>query len=98
MSLYGQWNSVKLNPILNFVFNKNLEEIFELKKKFERFTIEVKGLENKVNRFGFICGHVNDNLRKVNLSIVYNRKIGYIWFIILLKEYKKVSIIWNWRQ
>lgn len=64
--------SIKLNPILNFIFNKNLVTILELKKELENLENEVKMLEKSVSRFEFICNKVNLNLCKLNISTVYN--------------------------
>lgn len=64
--------SIKLNPILNFIFNKNLVTILELKKELEKLENEVKMLEKSVSRFEFICNKVNLNLCKLNISTVYN--------------------------
>lgn len=64
--------SIKLNPILNFIFNKNLVTILELKKELEKLENEVKLLEKSVSRFEFICNKVNLNLCKLNISAIYN--------------------------
>ena len=64
--------SIKLNQILNFIFNKNLVNILELKKELENLENEVKVLEKSVNRFEFICNKVNLNLCKLNISAIYN--------------------------
>lgn len=64
--------SIKLNPILNFIFNKNLVTILELKKELEKLENEVKLLQEAVSRFEFICNKVNLNLRKLNISTIYN--------------------------
>lgn len=64
--------SVKLNPILNFVFNNNLERIFELKKELEGLQKELEDLEQRSQRFDFICQHINLQLNKLNAKIVYN--------------------------
>lgn len=64
--------SIKLNSILNFIFNKNLVTILELKKELEKLENEVKMLEKSVSRFEFICNKVNLNLCKLNISTVYN--------------------------
>jgi hypothetical protein len=64
--------SVKLNPILNFIFNSNLERIFELKKELEGLQKELEDLERRSQRFDFICQHINLQLNKLNAKIVYN--------------------------
>lgn len=64
--------SVKLNSILNFIFNKNLQLIFELKREMEQLEKEVRILEKASNRFEFICNKINLNLYKLNIPISYN--------------------------
>lgn len=64
--------SVKLNPILNFIFNKNLSLIFKLKKELEVLENEVKSIERTASRFDFICNKVNLNLHKLNILLPYN--------------------------
>ncbi|WP_461612092.1 hypothetical protein [Clostridium sp. Marseille-QA1073] len=64
--------SVKLNPILNFVFNKNLQLIFKLKDELDALENEVKLIERTASRFDFICSKVNINLQKLNITMSYN--------------------------
>lgn len=64
--------SIKLNPILNFIFNKNLALIFKLKKELEELENEIKSIERAVSRFDFICNKVNLNLYKLNISTTYD--------------------------
>lgn len=66
--------SLKLNPILNFIFNNSLLLIAELKKELEELQNDVKQLERNANRFTFICNKINANLKKLNISITYNGK------------------------
>ncbi|WP_199851141.1 hypothetical protein [Clostridium botulinum] len=64
--------SIKLNSILNFIFNKNLSLIFNLKKELEKLQDEVKSIERVASRFDFLCNKVNLNLCKLNIAIQYN--------------------------
>jgi hypothetical protein len=64
--------SVKLNSILNFIFNKNLQLIFKLKSEMEQLEKEVRILEKASNRFEFVCNKINLNLYKLNIPISYN--------------------------
>lgn len=66
--------SVKLNPILNFIFNKNLEKIYELQNELDQLRNEVKKLENSSHKFEFIINQVNENLQKLGGSIWYTGK------------------------
>ena len=63
--------SVKLNPILNFIFNKNIEKIYELKKELDNLIDEVKELESNTQKYNFIINQVNKNLRKVDGKVWY---------------------------
>ena len=64
--------SVKLNSILNFIFNKNLQLIFELKKEMEQLEKEVNILDKAANRFEFVRNKINLNLYKLNIPISYD--------------------------
>lgn len=66
--------AVKVNSILNFIFNKNLEQIFELKKELEAIEKELELLESKSQQLDFVCQHVNLQLYKLNIKISYNGK------------------------
>lgn len=63
--------SVKLNPILNFIFNNNLEEIFNLQKELELLTSKIKELEVNYAKYEFILKQVNKNLQILG---------GNLWF------------------
>lgn len=66
--------SVKLNPILNFIFNNNLEKIYELQRELDSLLQEVKELEYNVQKQGFVINQVNENLQKIDGNILYNGK------------------------
>lgn len=66
--------SVKLNPILNFIFNKNLEKIYRLQNELDNLLKEIKELENDNERFGFVINQVNSNLKKLGGGIWYTGK------------------------
>lgn len=63
--------SVKLNSILNFIFNKNLEEIYKLQNELDVLQQEVKELERHSQKYDFIIDQVNANLQKVGCNILY---------------------------
>jgi len=64
----------KLNSVLNYIFNNNVEEIFELQKKIETLEAEVKNLKETSAKYDFINKQVNNNLRKLSSPKVYNGK------------------------
>ena len=63
--------SVKLQPILNFIFNKNLDRIFQLKKELQDLMDAIRASEEKQQRFDFICRNVNQKLAQLDLKIRY---------------------------
>jgi len=66
--------SVKLSPILNFIFNKNLEKIYELQKELEEMIADLKEMEINSARYDFILKQVNNNLQKLDGNIWYTGK------------------------
>lgn len=63
--------SVKLVPILNFIFNNNLEKIYDLQRDLEVLQEKQKNLEEVSLRYSFICTQVNRNLQKLGTNIWY---------------------------
>lgn len=63
--------STKLPSILNFIFNKNLEEISKLKKELHTIQSEVNKLERSINRFDFVKNNININLKRLNINTNY---------------------------
>lgn len=63
--------SVKLAPILNFIFNNNLQKIYALQKELEQLQEELKNLEVTSSRYDFICTQVNRNIQKLGSNIWY---------------------------
>ncbi len=57
--------SVKLNPILNFIFNENLESIYNLQKELDILIEDVKDMEADNANYKFIIEQVNSNLKKL---------------------------------
>ncbi|WP_206105761.1 hypothetical protein [Paenibacillus amylolyticus] len=66
--------SVKLVPILNFIFNNHLERIYELQKELKSSLSELKDLETTTARFDFIVIQINKNLKKLGTGIWYTGK------------------------
>lgn len=63
--------SVKLVPILNFIFNNNLEKIYLLQRELEQLQQELKDLEVTSSRYDFICTQVNRNIQKLGSNVWY---------------------------
>jgi len=68
--------SIKLTPILNFIFNKNLERIHELQHELNALLEEVKKLETTSARYEFIVNQVNSNLQKLGSNTYYSGNNG----------------------
>ncbi|NFM78877.1 hypothetical protein FDC04_08570 [Clostridium botulinum] len=45
---------IRLAPILNFIFNRNLERIYELQQELDSLLEEIKGIEASSARFDFV--------------------------------------------
>ena len=68
--------SVKLAPILNYIFNDNIEQIAVLKKKLLMLKEKIRELEVKNDSFIFAQRQINSNLLKINSSVVFNGHNG----------------------
>lgn len=68
--------SVKLAPILNYIFNDNIERIAEIKKGIEVLKERVRELEVKNDSFNFAQRQINSNLLKINSNVVFNGHNG----------------------
>lgn len=81
----------KLSSILNYIFNSNVEKIFEVQNEIEILTKEVKKLKEVSERYVFINKQVNNNLKKLSSPKIFNGKnskeiLDYI------KEYKQLNV------
>lgn len=63
--------SVKLSPILNFIFNGHLEEIHDLQQELERKQKQLKESELATSRYSFVCDQVNKNLHVLDTKLYY---------------------------
>lgn len=63
--------SVKLNPILNFIFNNHLDKIFSLQQELDELIAQLKEIEINRQRYDFIINQVNSNLLKIGGGISY---------------------------
>lgn len=68
--------SVKLAPILNYIFNDNIERISEIKKKIEVLKERIRELEVKNDSFDFAQKQINSNLLKINCNTIFNGHNG----------------------
>lgn len=68
--------SVKLSPVLNYIFNNNVERIAYIKKKMDELKERIQDLEVKSNSFNFARNQINTNLLKINSRIVFNGHNG----------------------
>lgn len=66
--------SIKLDAILNFIFNNNLKKIKQLQDELLKLTKEVKDLEKNKFKAGFIEEQINSNLILLGDAIAYNGK------------------------
>lgn len=64
--------SVKLAPVLNYIFNNNVEKIANIKKRMEELKERIQDLEVKSNSYNFARNQINTNLLKINSRIVFN--------------------------
>ena len=66
--------SVKLMPILNFIFNDNLKKIFKLQEELKDKQNKLKKEEKVYQRNDFLFQQINYNLQKLRLDIIFNGK------------------------
>lgn len=63
--------SIKLAPILNFIFNNNLEKIYTLQQELERLQEKLRELEDNCSWHNFICDQINQNMQKLGVDTWY---------------------------
>lgn len=66
--------SVKLAPVLNFIFNNHQEEIAKLEEKLNDLSSEYEKLKAKYAKYEFLKSEINRNARILRLNIEYNGK------------------------
>lgn len=66
--------SVKLAPVLNFIFNNHQEEIANLEEKLKDLLNEYEILKAKNAKYEFLKTEINRNSRILRLNIEYNGK------------------------
>ncbi|MBY0210630.1 MULTISPECIES: hypothetical protein [Priestia] len=82
----------KLNSILNYIFNNNLERIAELQSRLVELQKQLKNLEMTAARNLFITEQINSNLKKLDTQKFYNgkNKDEILYFI---SQYKNLDEI-----
>lgn len=88
--------SIKLNPILNFIFNKNLETIYQLQNELDVLLQEVKDFESSNQKFDFVINQVNANLQKIGSNIWYTGRNldeikAYLFGVIDMQNSEKLA-------
>lgn len=66
--------SVKLAPVLNFIFNNHQKEIAKLEEKLNNLSSEYEILKAKYAKYEFLKSEINRNARILRLNIEYNGK------------------------
>lgn len=64
--------SVKLAPVLNYIFNDNIEKIARIKEQIEEVKKKIQELEVKNASYNFAQRQVNTNLLKLNANVIFN--------------------------
>ncbi|QTB24008.1 hypothetical protein J1907_08125 [Lysinibacillus sphaericus] len=60
--------STKLNPLLNYIFNKNLERIGILQEELKTLILQIKKLEDSDAEYAYITKQINLNLKKLDYN------------------------------
>lgn len=66
--------AVKLNAVLNFIFNNHQKEIFNLQEKIAELSNEFEKLKENNIKYEFLKSEINKNARILRLNIEYNGK------------------------
>lgn len=64
--------STKLNPLLNYIFNKNLERIGILQEELKTLILQIKKLEDSDAEYAYITKQINLNLKKLDYNKEFN--------------------------
>lgn len=82
--------STKLNPLLNYIFNKNLERIGILQEELKTLILQIKKLEDSDAEYEYITKQINLNLKKLDYDKEFNgsNKQEIKSFILELKNMK----------
>lgn len=66
--------SVKLNPVLNFIFNNHQKEIADLEDKLKTLEEEYELLKENNSKYEFLKAEIDKNARILRLNIEYTGK------------------------
>lgn len=66
--------SLRLSTILNFIFNKNLNEIKSKEQEIKKLQKQLEGMESAKSKSDFILATVNKHLRTISPNIYYTGK------------------------
>lgn len=66
--------SIKLQAILNYIFNKNISEISRLRNELELLQENTDNLLQSIRKSEFIINKINENVSKLGIQITYNGK------------------------
>lgn len=66
--------SLRLNTILNFIFNKNLSEIKAKEEEIKNLQKQLEDMESKRSRTSFILDKINNNLKIIAPNSYYTGK------------------------
>lgn len=66
--------SIKLQAILNYIFNNKIEEINNLKNQLFILQQETDSISQLVKRSEFVIAKINDNINKLGIAKIYNGK------------------------
>lgn len=66
--------SLRLNTILNFIFNKNLIEIKTKEQEIKNLQKQLDDLESKKSRINFVIDKINNNLKIIDPNYYYTGK------------------------
>lgn len=66
--------AIKLNSVLNFIFNNHQKEISELKEKLKTLQEEYDALNTSLTKYNFLKSEINCNARILRLNIEYTGK------------------------
>ncbi len=81
--------SIKLGPILNYIFNNHIEDIDRKTKELEKLKKDLKIKEAEQGQYVFNLEQVNSNLLKLNIDARFNgNNAGEILDLLEKKEYQ----------
>ncbi len=81
--------SIKLDSILNYIFNDNIESIERKRKELDKLKKDLKIKEAEQGQYDFNLEQINNNLLKLNIDTKYNgNNAEDIFELLQKKEYQ----------